>query len=432
MWLLRAIFLALLPCVTAAQLTPVSNVVFRGGITPGFTVEGEPGVVAGTIRWNSSESVHQVWNGSAWVNISGTSIIAVSSNFVAFTSEYWSADSTTNYTPRTTFESATDALFTNVSARLDSNVWTTADSTTNYARRTGESFSGPVTSTAFFGGGQGLLTEAPITVLGTNVGLYTNNQIIAQGTSFQTIFSNMLQTLVNPTYSGPSFGLSFPDPTLGNKEVGTSLTPQILPSFTKNDAGLPTNYVVTRNSVTVFTNTTPILNTYSNFTIGDETVTYAATVFYSQGPIKSNNFGEAYLPGRIPAGSLSASGSFVGRRKYYLGHSTSAALLTDAAGVKALNQNNLITVNNQAVSITAPAGTRRVVLAYPFSEGALTFAKANKPNDNTDVLQPFTDGLVTNISVGGVGDFDPIAYRVYHWIPAQPPTESITFSLQVP
>lgn len=67
MRLLRAILLALLPCVTAAQLLPVSNVVIRGGIAPGYTELQTNGM----IRWNPAVTNLQVFDGNSWTNIAG-------------------------------------------------------------------------------------------------------------------------------------------------------------------------------------------------------------------------------------------------------------------------------------------------------------------------------------------------------------------------
>jgi hypothetical protein len=403
-WKLWVIALALLPTLSFAQLTPlpvITNLHQRFGL--GFHLgttnlfNNEAG-----FKWDPVTKQGMYHDGTDWRFIGylyddSVAFSNISDSFVTFTSVYW-----------------------------------VADSTTNFARRTGETFTGPVSSPSFSGGGQGIITESTITVLGDTFGVYTNTQVIPQGTAFQDIFNNMLRKRVNPNYAAPSFALSFPSPAAGNYEVGTILTPQVNPTFTKNDAGLATNYVLNRNSVIIFTNSVPANHTASSFTVGVETVVYSARVFYAAGVIKTNNFGELYPIGAIPEGSLSASNSFTGRRRYWLGASTSATLLTNAVNVKALSQNGLILNNNQTVTIAAPAGTRRVVLAYPSSLGALTFAKADQPNADSDVLQPFVAGLVTNISVGGVSDFDPVVYRVYHWIPAAATPSVINFTLRIP
>lgn len=49
-----------------AQFTAASNVVVKGGITPGFTHEGQPGVTNGTLRWNPTTTNHEAWTGSEW------------------------------------------------------------------------------------------------------------------------------------------------------------------------------------------------------------------------------------------------------------------------------------------------------------------------------------------------------------------------------
>jgi hypothetical protein len=72
-----------------------------------------------------------------------------------------------------------------------------------------------------------------------------------------------------------------------------------------------------------------------------------------------------------------------------------------------------------------------VSIAYPDSRGNLISAVADKPFANTDVLPEFVSN-VTTVQVGGVNNFSPVNYRVYHWIPTVPSAEQITFTLQVP
>lgn len=60
--------LALLPLALQAQLLPVSNVVIRGGIAPGYTELQTNGM----IRWNESLLKHEGWNGTEWAPIAGS------------------------------------------------------------------------------------------------------------------------------------------------------------------------------------------------------------------------------------------------------------------------------------------------------------------------------------------------------------------------
>jgi hypothetical protein len=165
-WKHWVIALALLPTLSFAQLLPVSNVVLRGGIAPGYTELQTNGM----IRWNQTNLIHEGWNGSTWAPIAGSgsgfpltndalaggfsisdinilsatnavlapNITSISNQAAsALASSVWaSADSTTNYARRIDYVDFTNAYFV-------------ADSTTNYARRTGDTFTGPVTGTLF-------------------------------------------------------------------------------------------------------------------------------------------------------------------------------------------------------------------------------------------------------------------------------------------
>ena len=120
------------------------------------------------------------------------------------------------------------------------------------------------------------LTTADINVIGTTQGLYSDGNIIPTGTSLETIVKNMLQTIIPPTYTAPTLSI-IGSGTL-NVETGTNLALTVTPTFTQNDGGTVTNYSVTKNGTSVYTNAT--VNTYSStaFVIGDETINYQATV----------------------------------------------------------------------------------------------------------------------------------------------------------
>jgi len=65
LWLARIALLLLFPALAGAQLTPVSNVVFRGGIALGYTDVATNGM----IRWNPAVTNLEFFRDGSWTNV---------------------------------------------------------------------------------------------------------------------------------------------------------------------------------------------------------------------------------------------------------------------------------------------------------------------------------------------------------------------------
>lgn len=255
-------------------------------------------------------------------------------------------------------------------------------------------------------------TTADINVIGTTQGLYSDGNIIPMGTSLETIVKNMLQTIIPPTYISPT--LSIVGSGVLNVESGTNLTLTITPTFTQNDGGTVTNYSVTKNGTSVYTNAT--VNTYSStaFVIGDETINYQATVTYNSGAIKNDNTGNPSPTGSIPSGSkVSNIISYVGKRNAFYGTLTNTKIPSISSDIRGLSGKTLGITNGSTFNVNVASGTKHICIAYPDTLQGITQIKS--VNMNSDIKDVFT--LIT-ISVNDANGSNPVNYKVYYYNPA--------------
>lgn len=262
------------------------------------------------------------------------------------------------------------------------------------------------------GGSGSSNTTANINVIGTTQGMYSDGNIIPTGTSLETIVKNMLQTIIPPTYVAPT--LSIIGSGVLNVESGTSLIPTITPTFTKNDGGTVTNYSVTKNGTNVYTN--PTVNNYipTTFVIGDETISYQATVTYNSGAIKNDNTGNPYPTGSITSGNkVSNIVSYVGKRNAFYGTLTNTKIPSTSSDIRGLSGKTLGIANGSTFNVNVASGTKHICIAYPDTLQGITQIKS--VNMNSDIKDVFT--LIT-ISVNDVNGGNAKSYKVYYYNPA--------------
>jgi hypothetical protein len=260
------------------------------------------------------------------------------------------------------------------------------------------------------GAGTGTVTQ-DITVYGVTQGTYSDGEVITAGTSLEDVVKNMLQTIIPPTYLAPTLSIS------GGQivEAGTSVSPNIIPTWAQRDGGTPILYTLKKDGSSIFTNSIAIPYADGTYVVGDTTISYQATEDYNQGPIKNDNQGNAYPTGRIPAGTATSNTvSYIGRRKLFYGvDQTDPRMLASLLGP----------ANGTAFTINIPAGTTRVMFAYPATLRDVSSVKYVELG-NGEVKDTFTQTLV---DVEGAAGFTAIQYKVYTYIPAIPFGDAVTY-----
>lgn len=271
----------------------------------------------------------------------------------------------------------------------------------------------------------GLLTEE-ITVYGVSQGSYQNLDIITIGTPLETIIKNMLQTIIPPTYYNPTLTL-IGSGTL-SIEAGTSITPTLTPTWTQNDAGNQTAYGLTKNTVSLYTNSVASAFSDTTFVIGDESIVYRASVDYNTGVVKNDNQGNPYPTGQISAGTiLSSNVTYYGRRKLFYDSSTSNSAPTLSSEIRSFGSSVLNPANGTTFTISIPVGTRRICFAYPATLRDVNSVKYVELG-NAEIKDTFTQTL---INVEGVSGFTAINYKVYTYISAVAFGSTATYNVTI-
>lgn len=273
------------------------------------------------------------------------------------------------------------------------------------------------------GSGSGTLS-ADLTVYGVTQGSYTVGNVIPAGTSLEDVIKGMLQTIIPPTYQAPTLGLSGSAPT--TTEAGTTITPMLTPSFAQRDGGAATLYTLKKDGVTMVTNPSPQAFGDVAYVLGDVSISYQATQTYDQGPVKNDNQGNAYPTGQIAAGSAVSNGvTYTGRRCMFYGADAGIAAPVNSAEVRFLAGKTLGPANGATFTMSIPAGSRRVVIAYPDTLQDLTSVKYVELG-NGEVKDVFVKTLFT---VEGAAGFTAIGYKIFSYVPAVPFGDAVTFNI---
>ena len=231
---------------------------------------------------------------------------------------------------------------------------------------------------------EGILTE-DITVMGTTVGNFKENDILLEGDTFTTVMKNMLTKEIVPSYSMPTISIN--SNVSGIKEVGISVNPIISVTFNKNDGGTITLVEIYRGNELINSKTNPN-SPYSfteSITLTTAQVTYKAKISYEDGPIKNTNLGNPYPTGQIKAGSKTSgnTSAIVPVYASYIG------VIDSAYEVSSLNK---IVKNTKAYTYKYSMSNQRIVYLYPSSFGELT---SIKDENNFENLDSFAKTLIT-------------------------------------
>jgi len=255
-----------------------------------------------------------------------------------------------------------------------------------------------------------------ITVKGTSQGAYSDGNVIAAGTTIETIIKNMLTTIINPTYTQPSTSIT--NVSSSSYELGQQVPISITQTFTVEDSGGKVSEAIYKDGVSV-----SITNTFSETLTCDDSTAYYGTVTYSEGPIKNNNIGDPYPTGHILSGTVTSSTRTINAyRKMFYGISLPA---TTSAEVRSLGNSLLNPVNNSVVSFPIPIGATSVTFAYPKSLGTVLTIKDAL---NIDIKGAFS---LTEVSVAGANNYIPILYYVYKYTPASPFAQTNTYTITI-
>ena len=263
-------------------------------------------------------------------------------------------------------------------------------------------------------------------VYGVTQGTYSDGNTIAAGTSLEEVVKNMLQAVIPASYQAPTLGLNGSAPT--TVEAGTTLTPTITPSWLQRDGGAPILYTLKKNGGDVQSNASAIPYTDGAFVLGDTTVNYQANETYNGGPVKLNNQGNPSPAGQIGAGTATSNTLiYTGKRNLFYGFDTGTIAPADSAAVRILTTKQLGPVNGTSFTLNIPAGTKRIVFAYPATLRDVSNVKYVELG-NGEVKDTFE---LTTFDVEGAAGFTAIAYKIYSYVPAVPFGDAVTYVVTI-
>lgn len=275
-------------------------------------------------------------------------------------------------------------------------------------------------------------TQADIVVNGvTGLGI-ENGSTIAAGATIDDIVKMLVQKAIAATYTKPTLALSNNGgQASGNVEAGTSITPNLKATFTKNDAGDLESIAILQGDVEVASGTaSPLTYGGEAFVIGDETVTFSASADYGDAPIKTNNLGTESTENWFAGDTVkSASYSITGKRNLFYGTGVGATPDVTSDMVRSLSNKKLAPTQGYSFNISVDVGQQFIVIAYPASLrdiNNVTYVEAN----DSGMASSFTKHEIDVADARG-GENGLAAYKVYTYAMAVPAAAGMTFKVTI-
>jgi hypothetical protein len=219
------------------------------------------------------------------------------------------------------------------------------------------------------------------------------------------VLKRMLRQAEPPAYLSPLLSIAG-SPASGTHEIGSNLTPTLLPTFTQRNGGAPIQRRIMRGGAVINTASTVTSFTDAQFQLITET-TYSAAVDFGQGEILNDSLGEPDPTGRIEAGTVTSGNvSYTPVRRAFFGALNISNIPQNSNDVRALPQNILNPVNGSALSANISAGSGQLIaFVYP----ATLRAPTSVMDGGLNVLAGYTQ---TIIQVAGANNAASVDYRL--------------------
>lgn len=270
------------------------------------------------------------------------------------------------------------------------------------------------------------------TLNGTTLGSLQNGDTIPAGVTMDELLVMMTQKAIPATYTKPTVSIANNGgQAAGNVEAGTSITPKLKATFTKNDAGDLTAISIKKGSTVAETGTTsPLTHAGEAFVVGDETVTYKATATYGDAPVKNNNLGNESKENWFAGGTVESSAySITGKRYAFTGTGVGAVPTVTSDFVRGLSKAKLGPANGNALTINVDIGQQYIAFAYPATLRDVNQVKYEESND-TGMASSFTKSTIDVADARG-GTNGLMSYKVYTYAMAVPAAAAMTFTVTI-
>lgn len=275
-------------------------------------------------------------------------------------------------------------------------------------------------------------TQEAISVNGvTGLGI-ANGASIPAGTSLDEFVKMVVQKAIPATYTHPTISIANNDGQAnGNVEAGTSITPKLKATFTKNDAGDLTAISIKKGTEEVETGATSPLNYAGDaIVIGDETISFSASATYGDAPVKNNNLGTESKENWFAGGTITSSVyTITGKRNLFYGAGVGSLPEITSDIVRGLSNKLLAPAAGTSFNVNVAVGQQHIVIAYPDSIrdiNNITYVEANDGGMKSN----FTKTAV-NVADARGGENGTISYKVYTYAMTVPAAATMTFKITI-
>lgn len=275
-------------------------------------------------------------------------------------------------------------------------------------------------------------TQEAISVNGvTGLGI-ANGASIPAGTSLDEFVKMVVQKAIPATYTKPTIVIANNGGQAnGNVEAGTSVTPKLKATFTKNDAGDLTKIAIKKGTTEVATGTeSPLDYAGEAIVIGDETISFSATATYGDAPVKNNNLGAESKDNWFAGGTVNSSVyTITGKRNLFYGTGVGSLPEITSDNVRALANSKLAPAAGTSFNVNVAVGQQYIIIAYPESLrdiNNITYVEAN----DGGMVSNFTKTTASVADARG-GNNGAINYKVYTYAMAVPAAATMTFKVTI-
>lgn len=242
----------------------------------------------------------------------------------------------------------------------------------------------------------------------------------------------LVQKAIPATYTKPTVSIANNSgQASGNVEAGTSITPKLKATFTKNDAGNLTAISILKGTNAVAEGTSsPLTYTGDAVEIGDETITFTASATYGDAPVKKNNLNQESKENWFAGGTVTSSAySITGKRNLFYGTGVGALPTITSGVVRDLANKKLAPTQGHSWNINVSVGQQYIIFAYPASlrdVNNVTYVEAN----DSGMASNFTKTTIDVADARG-GSNGLMSYKVYSYAMAVPAAAPMTFKVTI-
>ena len=275
---------------------------------------------------------------------------------------------------------------------------------------------------------EGEIKSSADVISDVNVGGIEKSDIIPSGTTLQSFIESILTKTYYPTFTIPS--VSILDDIPSKVEIGTTgIT--LFANFNRGTINGDNLNGVWLNSISQgfrsgqviqYTFSGTYIDTVSQPTNGLELSTevieegsniFNVSIDYAEGQQPKDSTGKNYQT-PLAAGTISKSMNVNGKRNAFYGTSSAESAPSTSTEIRSLNS-KIDPVDGTTFTISAPAGTKHVIFAYP--ESVRGVSEVKHLESNFDVSTAFDQEV---ISVSSFNNYDSVNYRVYVFTPIGP------------